>query len=101
MVPREAVFERIPPLFLQVYEFELLYWARHFAKIGTVATVKLRKPVEPLCVGDQRRVVGVRLTCRLDHSLGGKPRLLIEPADEANEEAIRRHVFDLSVRTLH
>lgn len=95
-----AVYEKIPLDFVQMYEPQLLHWARHFRKIGAVYAVELRKPVEPLLVErDPRRIVGVRLAADIDKSMPGRVRIVIRPQTDADAEAIARHVVDM--RVLH
>jgi len=98
----DAVFERIPELFVKVYDAQLRAWGRDLAKVGKIGTVRLRKPVEPLIIhAGAKRIVGVRLIAEPERGPDGATRLVISPSTDADEEAIRRHVRDLAAEMLH
>lgn len=91
-----TVFDRIPKEFVDRYDASISHWAKNFRRIGNFHDVMLCQPVEALPgAADTRRIIGVRLWGEPDFSLPGRPRMVVRPGDEANEEAIRRHVFDL------
>jgi hypothetical protein len=92
-----TAFERIPELFVSVYDADFQRWGRGFRKIGSRYTLRLKKPVAPLAVRtDGRVIVGVVLKADVERAVDGTvKRVVIMPADEANAEAIRRHTADL------
>lgn len=86
-----TVFERIPDVFVEVYDAALRRWGREFRTMGPRVTIRLRTPLEPSALAaDPRRTVGVVLVAMLDGD-----RMVVRPANEANEEAIRRHAAEL------
>lgn len=98
-----TVFEKIPDLFVQVYDPLFQQWARNFKRVGKKAVLKFRKPLEPSALAtDRRRIVGVVLLAEVERNAKGvTTRVTIRPADEANEEAIRRHTAELRAEMLH
>jgi len=91
-----TVFERIPDRFVELYDVSFQAWAHNFRQVGEVAMFKLRRPVEPLVLAnEQRRIVGVRLRAEFDNSDPSRPRMVIRPQTDADEEAIKRHVVDM------
>lgn len=91
-----TVFEKIPDVFVEAYDPQFRAWARNFKKVGRVAAFRLQRPIDPLPFAkDQRRIVGVRLEAEVDTSQPQNPRIVIRPQTDADEDAIKRHVFDL------
>jgi hypothetical protein len=96
------VFERVPDLFVQIYHPELTHWAARPDKVGMVATIMLRRPIEPIPFAkDQRRIVGVRLRAHVDKTRTGDLQIVVRPSSEADAEAIARHVVDMRPQILH
>lgn len=92
----QTVFERIPEIFVEAYDRQFVLWARQFKETGPVVAFRLKVPVEALPFArDQRRIIGVRLKAELDVSQPQAPRMVITPQTDADEEAIKRHCFDL------
>lgn len=98
VAPVVTAFEKIPDLFVDRYDRAFRHWAANFQKIGERATFKLVKPLEPVALStERRRIVGVRLKAEVERSFSGRvTRVVIRPADEENEEAIRRHTAVLA-----
>ena len=91
-----TVFERIPDSFIELYDVSFQNWAHNFQQVGEVAIFKLRRPVEPLVLSmNQGRIIGVRLCAEFDNSDPSRPRMVIRPQTDADEEAIKRHVVDM------
>lgn len=99
-----TVFERIPDLFVQVYDYQFQTWAREFRTRGRkCAIVFARPPGSPVLLDvDGRKIVrGCWLEAEVDRSRPETPRVIIRPASEHDEEVISRHVREMQSRVLH
>lgn len=98
-----TVFERIPDLFLQIYDESLQVWAREFKTRGPKQAVQFL-PVPgsiPILGPDGKPVLrGAWLVAEVDRSLG-EPRVIIKPETDRDAEAIDRHVREMARHVLH
>lgn len=99
MKPRksvDAVFDRVPDLFVQTYAAELRSWGADFARKGPNALLVLRDiPNQPVLVDawGQRPQVGVHLCAKVDRARSGDDvvKLIISPETEDDARKIARH----------
>ena len=97
-----TVFERIPEVFVNAYDAQFKAWSRQFREIGPIVGFRLKKPIEALPFEKrQGRIIGVRLKADIDASVPDKPRMVIQPQTLEDEEAIKRHCFDLKALVLN
>lgn len=88
-----TVFEKIPDLFVEVYDAQFQTWAREFRTRGPRCAIvfNLTPGAQPIYDEDGRIVaVGAWLTADLDLSTPNR-RMVIRPATEHDEEMIARH----------
>lgn len=85
-------FERLPDLFLRVYERHLLAWASDFAKYGPSIEVDLlRAPGSAIDLRVLSRTV--RLGARFwKHPVSGDRRITIAPLSGRDAEIVAKHV---------
>lgn len=99
-----TVFEKIPDLFVEVYDHQFQTWAREFRKRGARCAIVFN-PVPGVAPrrDEEGRLVaaGAWLTADVDASGGGRePRIVIRPATEHDAEMIARHVRAMSPHVL-
>ncbi len=98
-----TVFERIPDLFVQMYDFQFQTWAREFRTRGReCAIVFRRRPGAAAILDVEGRpiVKGAWLTAEVDRE-ATPPRVIIKPKDEHAAELIARHVREMQGHVLH
>lgn len=98
-----TVFERIPDLFVQMYDAQFQMWARQFRARGKrCAIVFDRRPGEAVLLDGEGRPVlkGAWLEAEVDRSVPERPRVVIRPWREQDEELIRRHCREMSGHVL-
>lgn len=97
-----TAFERIPELFVEIYNHQFQIWAREFRARGPRCAIVFR-PVPGRGVvldGEGRPVLaGAWLEAEVDRS-GGSARVVIRPASEHDQEMIARHCRDLAPHVL-
>ena len=89
-----TVFERMPELFVELYDAQFQTWAREFRVRGTrCAIVFNRASGEATLLDGEGRPIwaGCWLMAEVDRSRPQKPRVIIRPASEHDEELIARH----------
>jgi hypothetical protein len=88
-----TVFERIPDLFVQVYDYQFRVWAREFRRRGTRCAIVFTpipgRPV-PLDVEGRPVKVGAWLECEVEAN-----RFVVRPASEHDAEMIARHCREI------
>ncbi|MEO6381965.1 MAG: hypothetical protein ABIO35_08205 [Nitrobacter sp.] len=95
-------FERIPDLFVQLYDQTFQVWAREFKIRGPKCAIPFLKPpgaVTLLDANGHPMQKGAWFEAEVDRSLG-EPRVVIRPATPADEELIARHVREMSPHVL-
>lgn len=98
-----TVFERIPDLFVKLYDAQFQNWAREFKTRGQRCCVVFdRVPGKPVLLDQEGRPVkaGVWLTAEVDRSKPQEIRVVIRPADDFAEELIARHTRDMAAHQL-
>lgn len=95
-----TVFEKIPDLFVDLYDLELKAWARSFKTAGPRRGILLKPvPGAPVRMSPNPELgpamIGVTLVAEYRGTIIGAERMVIRPAEESDEEAIRRHVEEM------
>lgn len=89
-----TVFERIPDLFVEVYDRQFATWAAEFRRRGNrQALVFKRRPGEAVLLDSEGREI--ERGCWLEATVESAGRIVIRPASEHDEEMIARHVREL------
>lgn len=92
-----TVFEKIPVLFVEMYDAQFGVWAQEFRKRGAKQAIEFAPvPGVPRILDAEGRPVqkGARFEAEVDRS-GGEIRVVIRPASEHDEEMIARHVSEM------
>lgn len=98
-----TVFEKIPDLFIQMYDYQFQVWAREFRARGPECAIIFQKPpgAVTLLDGNGHPIQkGAWMVAEVDRSLG-EPRVIIKPKTDHDEELISRHVREMSGHVLH
>lgn len=95
-------FEKIPPLFAEVYRPQFETWAREFRKRGSRCAIVFN-PVpgkDPLFDQEGRPIAaGAWMQAEVDYK-GREPRVIIRPATEHDQEMIARHCREMAPHVL-
>lgn len=89
-----TVFERIPDLFVELYDFQFQTWAREFRTRGKRCAIEFQRvPGQAVLLGPDGKPaqVGCWLEAEVDRSRPQEPRVVIKPATEHDEEMIAKH----------
>lgn len=98
-----TVFERIPDLFVEMYDPQFKVWAAEFRRRGPRQAIEFNPlpGAAPLYDGEGRIIrKGVWLEAEVDPSHPQAPRVIIRPATEHDEEMIARHVREMKPHVL-
>lgn len=98
-----TVFQRVPDLFVSMYDAELQTWAREFRARGPKVAIQFRRPAGMpalLDAGGRPIMAGAWLEAEVDRSLPGSLRIVVRPASEHDAELIARHVREMSPHEL-
>lgn len=98
-----TVFERIPDLFVSLYDAQFQTWAREFRARGRKCAIVFNPApgAKPIFDGEGRIVAaGCWLEAEVDRSRPQTPRVIIRPASEHDEEMIAKHVRAMSPHVL-
>lgn len=93
-----TVFERVPDLFVELYDSSFQVWAREFRVRGRKCCVEfIRVPGAPALLDGEGRAIrkGAWLVAEFD---GG--RMVIKPASERDAELIERHTREMRPHVL-
>lgn len=93
-----TVFERIPDLFVALYDAQFQTWAREFRARGPLVAIQFRRPpgVVPLLDAEGRPIhAGAWLVADPD---GG--RMVVRPASPQDAELIERHCREMRPHVL-
>ncbi len=99
-----TVFERIPDLFVELYDAQFQQWAREFQARGRYAAIVFNRPrgVPAILGADGEPIwVGAWLSAEVDRSQPQTPRVVIRPRTEHDAEMIERHVREMSPHVLN
>lgn len=94
-----TVFERIPELFVELYDAQFQTWAREFRTRGKRCAIVFNPaPGAAPIHDDEGRLVaaGAWFEAEVDRSRPQMPRVIIKPASEHDEEMVKRHVVDMA-----
>ncbi len=98
-----TIFERIPDIFVHLYDPQFQLWAREFQARGRKCAIVFNPApgAVPVFDGDGRMVArGCWLEAEVDRSLPQTPRVVIRPASEHDEEMIGRHCREMARHVL-
>lgn len=98
-----TVFERVPDVFVEMYDAEFRVWAAEFRRRGVRQAIEFRRrPGVPVLLDGEGRpiVAGAWLEAEVDLSRAACPRVVIRPASAADEEAIARHCREMRSHVL-
>lgn len=98
-----TVFEKIPELFVEIYDRQFRTWAREFRRRGTRCAIVFNPVpgVAPARDGEDRVVAaGAWLSAEVDAAGTCGMRIVIRPATEHDGEMIARHVRAMSPHVL-
>lgn len=98
-----TVFEKIPEIFVHLYDRQFQVWAREFRKRGKRCAIVFNRPPGKAVLLDadgQPILAGAWLTAEVDASAPGSPRIVIRPATPHDEEMIARHVREMQPHVL-
>lgn len=101
--PVITVFEKIPPLFVELYDPQFKIWAAEFRTRGRRCAIVFNlKPGQPVPRDGEGRPIaaGAWLQAEVDRSRPQTPRVIIRPATPHDEEMIARHVADMRPHVL-
>lgn len=94
-----TIFEKIPDLFIELYDAQFQQWAREFRTRGRYAAIVFNRPAgTPIQMDESGQPVwhGCWLSAEIDSTLIGGPRVVIKPRTEHDEEMILRHCREMS-----
>jgi hypothetical protein len=89
-----TVFERIPPIFVELYDAQFRIWAAEFQKRGRKCAIVFNPApgAKPVFDSEGRIVaMGCWMEADVDLSVPQSPRVVVRPASEHDEEMIARH----------
>ena len=99
-----TIFERIPELFVSMYDEQFAMWAREFRKRGQFAAIVFNRPAgTPMLLDADGLPIwkGAWLSAEIDHSSPQMPRVVIKPRTEHDEEMILRHCVEMRPHVLN
>jgi hypothetical protein len=97
-----TVFEKIPELFVQIYDPQFQVWAREFRTRGRKCAIvfNLAPGADPPVDGEGRIIAaGCWLEAQIEAGVG-EPRIVIKPASEHDAEMIARHCHEMKAHVL-
>lgn len=98
-----TIFEKIPDLFVEIYDPQFQLWAREFRQRGPKCAIVFNPApgAKPVFDGEGRIVAaGCWLTAEVDRSRPQDVRVVIRPASDHDEEMIARHCAALRPHVL-
>lgn len=97
-----TVFEKIPDLFVELYDAQFQLWAREFRARGRKCAIVFNPAPGSAPVFDEEGrlvAVGAWLEAQVETGLG-EPRIVIKPASEHDAEMIARHCHEMAPHVL-
>ena len=94
-----TVFEKIPDLFVEMYDAQFAQWAREFQKRGQFAAIVFDRPpgAVPLLGPDGQPIwKGAWFAAEVDRSNQQNIRVVIKPRTPHDEEMVDRHCREMS-----
>lgn len=94
-----TVFEKIPDLFVEMYDPQFAQWAREFRTRGQFAAIVFdRVPGQGVILGPDGKPVwkGAWFEAEVDLSVVDRPRVVIKPRTLHDEEMVDRHCREMS-----
>lgn len=99
-----TTFERIPEIFIELYDAQFQLWAREFKTRGPYAAIVFnRPPGTPMQMDEDGQPVwhGAWLHATVDRTLIGGPRVVIGPRTEHDRDMIERHCREMMPHVLN
>lgn len=99
-----TVFEKIPDLFVELYDDQFRMWSREFQKRGHYAAIVFNRPRgTPLVLGPDGKPVwvGAWLEATVDREHPQNPRVVIKPRTEHDADMIERHCREMAPHVLN
>lgn len=99
-----TVFDRVPELFIELYDAQFAQWAREFRKRGQYAAIVFDLPPGvPAILGPDGDPIwrGCWLAAEVDRSQPQVPRVVIRPRTEHDAEMIERHCREMRPHRLN
>lgn len=99
-----TVFEKIPDLFVEMYDAQFAQWAREFRTRGTYAAIVFdRPPGAPVLLGPDGQPMwkGAWFEAEVDRSMPQNVRVVIKPRTQHDEEMIDRHCREMAPHRLN
>jgi hypothetical protein len=97
-LPVEAVFDRIPPAFVDRYRGKFEYWGRNLRKIGKRCVIRFYdKPGKPPLLNPDGSPMmrGAFFKAELDTEIQSRPRLVISPESDRDVELVAKHTREI------
>ena len=99
-----TVFEKIPEIFVELYDAQFQQWAREFHRRGRFAAIVFHAvPGQKMMRDEAGEPVwkGCWLEANLEPGRGGQTRIVVKPRTDHDREMIERHVRDMAAHFLH
>lgn len=99
-----TVFEKIPDLFVELYDQSFQTWAREFRVRGPECAIRfIPVPGEIAILGPDGKPAwkGCWLTAEVDRERPQNPRVIIRPKTEHDAEMIAKHCAAMRPHVLH
>lgn len=89
-----TAFERIPEMFIEMYDPQFQAWAREFRRRGNRQAILFRRRPGAVVLLDGNGQE-IAYGCWLEATVESAGRVVIRPATEHDEEMIERHVREM------
>ena len=99
-----TTFERIPEIFIELYDAQFQLWAREFQTRGPYAAIVFNRPHgTPMQMDEDGQPVwhGAWLHAEVDRTLIGGVRVVIKPRTEHDADMIERHCREMLPHVLN
>jgi hypothetical protein len=98
-----TIFEKIPDLFVELYDAQFQLWSREFRTRGPYAAIVFNLPPgTPMQMDEDGQPVwhGAWLHAQIDHLIG-MTRVIIRPRTEHDADMITRHCREMMPHVLN
>ena len=98
-----TIFEKIPDVFVQLYDAQFQLWAREYQTRGPYAAIVFNRPYgTPMQMDEDGQPVwfGAWLHATVEKTLRG-PRVVIKPRTEHDADMIERHCREMLPHVLN
>lgn len=94
-----TTFERIPELFVELYDAQFRQWAREFRERGRYAAIVFNRPAGHRMELDEDGEpvwFGAWFSAEVERTLLGGPRVVVRPRTEHDEDMVLRHCREMA-----